>query len=73
MIVFKMLKSGAFVAGDTETRLTAYAFPSSPNADRAKRCPKATASEMMAHENTLAFAHKTSPDYDASNWKDLTS
>ncbi len=48
-IVYKLDQDGGFTCGDTETRMTAYAFPTSPYAPAAKKRAKNVAAEMMAH------------------------
>jgi hypothetical protein len=72
MIVYNLLPDGGFVCGDTETRRTSYAYPSSPHADAAKRKPAKVALEMMARENACTFA--ASPlcaSYNVRNWNEL--
>ena len=75
MITYKILPDGAFVAGDTETRATAYAYPSSPRAERAKRFPEREASAMIAEQAwrvAQGYAQVHSPrHYDAANWRKL--
>ncbi len=39
-IVYKLDQDGGFTCGDTETRMTAYAFPTSPYATAAKKRAK---------------------------------
>ena len=63
---------GAFVAGDTETGRTAYAYSSSPNSDAARKAPREVAAEMMAHESKSLRSYLSSrADYDARNWERL--
>lgn len=72
MIVFKMLDDGAFVAGDTETQRTSYAYPTSPHATEAKRKPIDVAHEMMKNEN-CSTRDRSAPIflYDQRNWARL--
>lgn len=69
--VWKLLPDGGFVAGDTQSRLTSYAYPTSVSAIAAKRDPNKIAHEMMRAENILLKLRSTfpRPDYDARNWQ----
>ncbi|NUB25743.1 hypothetical protein [Azospirillum brasilense] len=49
-ILFMRTPEGGFLAGDTETGLTSYAFPTSTHATRARKHPAKIAAEMMASE-----------------------
>ena len=69
MIVHTMLADGGFVAGDTVSRLTCYAYPSSTSATRAKKAPYTIAKEMVAGER----ASSNRADYDARNWARLNA
>lgn len=64
-----MLDNGAFVAGDRDTEMTAYAYPTSPHAIVAKKYPKRVAEDMLAAESV--WMHKTpyAQNYDAANWR----
>ena len=46
-IVFKSLDNGAFVCGDTKLRVTAYAYPGSPNAQDAIEAPAIVAKRLL--------------------------
>ena len=70
-VVFKMLPDGGFVAGDTVSRLTSYAYPSSPHAETAKKHPRGAASNMLANEEQHYRALNSVKEYDARNWKIL--
>lgn len=74
-IVYHYGKDGSFVAGDTETKLTRYSYPSSPNAVWAKTDPLRTARDMIRQETSWRGlpAGKHYPDYDKRNWERLTS
>ena len=73
MIVYKLLPDGAFIVGDTETRNTSYAYPTSTNATQAKRKPVKVAAEMTERANRLAecVPSKFAKEYDARNWERL--
>ena len=73
MLVFKLLPDGGFVAGDTESRLTSYAYPTSTHANAAKRKPEATAREMVKNESRAlhSFGVPRVVEYDAHNWQRL--
>jgi hypothetical protein len=76
MIVYKLLDNGGFVAGDTETRLTCYAYPSSVYAVTAKRNSEKIAGEMIRDEmwrngKVVRTGHCLSTEYDVQNWKRL--
>jgi hypothetical protein len=70
-IVFKLDADGGFTVGDTETRLTAYAYPASTYSQRAKRAPLAVAHTMLANQY-IAAASIMEP-YNARNWATLTA
>ena len=70
-IEFGFTSSGAFVCGDTETRRTSFAYPTSEHATKAARSPGKVAAEMIAAANSDT-AHATDPyGYDARNWRTL--
>lgn len=52
-IVYKLDAKGGFTAGDTVSKRTAYAYPSSPNAKAAKKNPLLVATQMMSVQNEL--------------------
>ena len=66
--VFKMLDDGGFVAGDADSRMTAYAYPTSPHAIVAKRYPKLVAEEMLESERVCFRKVPAVKEYDAKNW-----
>lgn len=66
MIFHKLDKDGGFTAGDSESRMTSYAFPTSTHANRAKQSPMEVAEEMLANETRHGFDHEFR--YDDSNW-----
>jgi hypothetical protein len=74
-IVCKILDDGAFVVGDTVTRRTSYAFPTSASAKAArKKNPGWVAAEMIGSENaTGSYRDKCSESYDRENWNRLES
>ena len=69
MIVFRLLADGGFVAGDTATGRTSYAYPTSEHANIARRLPDRVAREMMKAAN--AFVGCDTADYDARMWRKL--
>jgi hypothetical protein len=80
MVVYEFGQDGSFVAGDTETGLTCYAYPTSPSATEAKRKGAALriAKRMVAGELTWmredgAPAAALCREYDARNWARLAS
>ena len=68
MIVFSLLPDGAFVCGDTESRLTSYAYPTSQHANAAKRKGESVACEMMRMERAFFRQTASVRQYDARNW-----
>lgn len=71
-VVFKMLANIGFVAGDTATGRTAFAYPTSPHATSARRHPLRVATEMMKQANAFTSPYSTS-EYDANNWRLLNT
>jgi hypothetical protein len=72
MILHKRLDDGAFVAGDTVSGRTCYAYPTSEHARKARRGASAVAEKMMVAENALgAWRDQNAKDYDARNWARL--
>ena len=65
-IVYKLDEHGGFTAGDTETRVTSYAYPTSTYATQARRAPEMVANEMVRMETRHGFAHEI--EYDARHW-----
>ena len=51
-IIHDFDNDGAFVAADTETRRTVYAYPTSQHAVSARKHAPAIAREMMTQENS---------------------
>ena len=68
-IKYKLDAQGGFTVGDTAAKLTSYAYPTSANAQQAKRAPLAVAREMLAGQTRHGFTHEI--DYDARNWRTL--
>ena len=80
MITYDFGKDGSFVAGDTETSITAYAYPTSPQATKAKKSPLKVAKEMINLELEVSWTRKegapaweSAREYDARNWRRLMS
>lgn len=68
-IVYHLAADGGFTAGNTETRITAYAYPTSHYARRAKRAAAATAVKMLADEQRPPLGYEA--EYDARHWRIL--
>lgn len=66
-VIHKLGADGSFTAGDTESRLTSYAYPTSPHADAARKKPERTAAAMMRQERPSL----TRGEYDRRNWQRL--
>ena len=66
MVIYKFLENGAFVAGDTLTRITGYAYQTSINARLARQNPLKIASEMVRQQN--GYQHILD-EYNAQNWE----
>ena len=70
-IVFGFDDVGGFIAGDTVTGRTSYAYPSSHHAVTAKRSAVRTAVQMMRQENENTCRCQHADQYDARNWARL--
>lgn len=70
-IVFKLLADGAFVCGDTESRATCYAYPTSPFAEQAKKTPETVAADMMRDEPLWPRSSPEIRNHDNRNWARL--
>lgn len=71
-IVHRHDKDGGFIAGDTTSLMTCYAYPTSPHARKAKRSADMAgrvAREMIAGEQRHGAQHERV--YDERNWKRL--
>ncbi|UKJ74527.1 hypothetical protein [Azospirillum brasilense] len=66
-ILFMHTPEGGFLAGDTETGLTSYAYPTSTHATRARNHPGKVAAEMMTSET--ASSRRAVPDAAARDAK----
>lgn len=71
MIVHKLLPDGGFVCGDTETRRTSYAYPTSTHAIMAKRRPNRAAWAMLREANDFPAPVGIQATYDARQWAKL--
>jgi len=60
-IRYMITADGGFLCGDTETGLAAFAYPTSPHAEQAKRCPDTIARHMIAAEPTVAHGRYATP------------
>lgn len=71
-IVYKLDAQGGFTCGDTETKLTSYAYPTSAWADTSRKHPGNVAEAMLVDEG---WRKPSSPtwvrDYDKRNWSRL--
>lgn len=72
-VVYRMLDDGGFVAGDRDSEMTSYAYPTSPYATAAKKHPKAVAEDMMSNERIEFRRIPAVQDYDISNWRKLAA
>ena len=72
-ILYKICEDGAFVAGDTESGLTSYAYPTSTHADDARRnARKPVCLERLARDMLKAERHAAGrAEYDARNTERL--
>jgi hypothetical protein len=66
---FRMMPDGGFVCGDTVSRVTAYAYPTSCNARAAVRKPDGVAMEMLRD----AVKFQPLADHAAQAWPRLAS
>lgn len=66
-IKFRFAQGGAFVAGDTETGLTSYAYPSSTYAEQAARSDK-WAAKIAAKMVRKLKGNPYRDEYDLRNW-----
>lgn len=71
-VVFKMLDDGGFVAGDRDSEMTSYAYPSSPYALAAKNYPKLVAEDMLASERIHYRNVPAVKEHDDRNWRLLS-
>lgn len=73
MIVYSLDKDGGFTAGDTDTEATAYAYPTSIAATKAKRDPEGLARQMTVQAAYLdQFCQKDIvAQANARNWARL--
>jgi hypothetical protein len=76
---YRLLPDGAFVAGDTSTGRTAYAYPTSDHATQAKRQPERVAREMVDRENSFGAwrdakgGRVACDEFDARQWARLNN
>lgn len=56
-------QSGGFIAADTDTGRSAYAYVTSSAATRAKRNPDKVAADLMRVENQFAASWRDVPQY----------
>lgn len=68
MIKYRLLPDGGFVAGDTDSSRTAYAYPTSPYAEDAAKRPALTAHAMINDAIACTSPVYIQRDYDARNW-----
>lgn len=73
LIVFRKLADGGFVAGDTISRRTAYAYPTSPHATIARTMPERVAAEMVASALRDPSPARIRGDYDTRNWQKINA
>jgi len=67
-IVYLLDDEGGFTAGNTETRITCYAYPTSTYATAARKGQKrlAIATEMLRDERRIGAYYEA--EYDERNW-----
>lgn len=74
MIVHRMMPDGAFIAGDTETKLTDYILPDSPIARAAQVNPEMTAEILTGITSRLHLLEKYGGDVkNRRNWELLNA
>ena len=64
-------KDGAFVAGDTQTGVTSYSYPSSANAAQATRAGAKVAEAVLSAQ--VRFGLYDERSYDLRNWNRLAA
>lgn len=72
-IIHRMDKQGGFIVGDTATRATCYAYPTSTHATNARKFPEKVAHEMISQENKFRtdVPGFTGVENDTRNWSRL--
>lgn len=70
-ITFAHDAAGGFTVGDAETGRTAYAYPTSYNANWAKRVPVEVAAHMIDGQMSPYAGDPGRVEYDARNWQTL--
>jgi hypothetical protein len=71
---------GAFICGDLDSRVTAYSYPSSPNAEKARRLArqgiptiKRFVVRIVAKTAKLRVGSEREAEYDARNWRRINT
>jgi len=64
-VVYKMQADGGFLAGDMDSGIACYAYPTSNNATQAKETPQRVAEKMIRNELALKFRHDLTRQRDA--------
>jgi len=73
-IKYAFTQDGGFIAADTNSGLTSYAYPTSTHATKAMRDPQAIADKMMAEQSwRTSESHPNLADYDARNLANLAT
>lgn len=67
-ISYKLLPDGGFVCGERVTGLTAYAYPTSTNATKARKEPLKVAQAMLAAEYASFRQVQSVREGDAWHW-----
>lgn len=67
-IVFGWDSDGGFIAGEVESGVTAYAYPTSERAREAKNDPEPTAAEMLNSESRTIAMPGIRDEFDRVNW-----
>ena len=75
---WKLTDDGALVCGDLDSRVTSYAYPTSPNAETAKRLARRGIPAMqrfvvqiLAKAAKLRVGSESEAEYDARNWRKI--
>lgn len=67
-VVFGWDDNDGFVAGEVNSGITAYAYPTSERAERAMNDPECVAAEMLNEESRYIPLPGIRDEYDHANW-----
>ena len=68
-VVFGWDSNNGFVAGEVNSGITAYAYPTSEHAKRAMNDPECVAAEMLNEESQVIPLPGIRDEYDHANWE----